>query len=73
MELHDKVVIVTGGGSGIGEAIAHAAHNAGARHVVVADLNGVEADRVAADIGGAGVTIDVSDEQAIINMVEATE
>ena len=73
MELHDRVVIVTGGGSGIGEAIAHAAHNAGARHVVVADLNGAEADRVAADIGGSAFAIDVSDEQAIIDMVEATE
>ena len=73
MELNDRVVIVTGGGSGIGEALARAAHNAGARHVVVADLNGVEADRVAADIGGTGVAIDVSDEQAIIDMVEATE
>ena len=35
MELNNKVVVVTGGGSGIGEAIAHAAKAAGARHVVV--------------------------------------
>lgn len=73
MELNDRVVIVTGGGSGIGEAIARAANTAGARHVVVADLNGAEANRVAAEIGGTGVAIDVSDEQAIIDMVEATE
>ena len=72
MELNDRVVIVTGAGSGIGEAIARAAHAAGARHVVVADLHGAEAERVAADIGGTAVEIDVRDESAIQAMVEST-
>jgi NAD(P)-dependent dehydrogenase (short-subunit alcohol dehydrogenase family) len=72
MELADRVVVVTGAGSGIGEAIARAAHAAGARHVVVADLRGDEAERVAAEIGGTAVTIDVRDEPAIIAMVEST-
>ncbi len=72
MELQDRVVIVTGAGSGIGEAIARASHDAGARHVVVADLNGAEAERVAADIGGSAVTLDVRDEAAIQHMVEST-
>lgn len=73
MELADRVAVITGGGSGIGEALARAARAAGARHVVVADLNGVEAQRVAADIGGTGVTIDVRDEQAIVALVADTE
>jgi NAD(P)-dependent dehydrogenase (short-subunit alcohol dehydrogenase family) len=72
MELNDRVVIVTGAGSGIGEAIARAADAAGARHVVVADLNGAEAARVASEIGGTAVAIDVRDESAIIEMVEST-
>ncbi len=72
MELEDRVVVVTGAGSGIGEAIARAAHAAGARHVVVADLHGSEAARVADDIGGTAVTIDVSDEDAMRQMVEST-
>ena len=72
MELNDRVVIVTGAGSGIGEAIARAAHAAGARHVVVADLNGAGAARVASEIGGTAVAIDVRDESAIIEMVEST-
>jgi NAD(P)-dependent dehydrogenase (short-subunit alcohol dehydrogenase family) len=72
MELQDRVVVVTGAGSGIGEAIARAANAAGARHVVVADLNGAEAARVAADIGGTAVAIDVRDESAIVEMVEST-
>lgn len=73
MELRDRVVVVTGGGSGIGEAIARAAVAEGAAHVVVADLNGAEAARVAADIGGTGVALDVSDEAAIVRLVEETE
>ena len=72
MELEDRVVVVTGAGSGIGEAIARAAHAAGARHVVIADLHGDEAERVAADIGGTALEIDVRDESAIQQMVGST-
>jgi NADP-dependent 3-hydroxy acid dehydrogenase YdfG len=73
MELKDRVVVVTGGGSGIGEALARAAHAEGARHVVVADLNANEAVRVAAEIGGTGIGIDVRDEAAMVNLVETTQ
>ena len=73
MELQDRVVVITGGGSGIGEALARAAHEAGARHVVVADLHGSEAERVASEIGGTGVQIDVRDEDAIRALVNDTE
>lgn len=73
MELENKVVVVTGGGSGIGEAIARAAHREGARHVVVVDLHGDEAQRVADDIGGTAATVDVSDESAIQRLVAETE
>jgi NAD(P)-dependent dehydrogenase (short-subunit alcohol dehydrogenase family) len=73
MELNDRVVVITGGGSGIGEALARAATDAGARHVVVADLNGAEAERVAGDIGGTGVEIDVRDEAAIQRLVDDTQ
>ncbi len=72
MELQDRVVVVTGAGSGIGEAIARASHAASARHVVVADLDGAQAARVAGDIGGTAVQIDVRDEAAIRAMVEST-
>ena len=73
MELQDRVVVVTGGGSGIGEALARAAAGAGARHVVVADLDGVQAERVAADVHGTGVALDVRDEDAIRRLVDETE
>lgn len=73
IEMQDKVVVITGGGSGIGEALAVACHEAGARHVVVADLAGEAAAAVAERIGGTGVEIDVRDEAAIIELVAATE
>jgi NAD(P)-dependent dehydrogenase (short-subunit alcohol dehydrogenase family) len=72
MELKDRVVVITGGGSGIGEALAVAAHEAGARHVVVADLSAEQAQRVAARVGGTGVGIDVRDEAAIQQLVDDT-
>ena len=73
MELTDRIIVITGGGSGIGEAIAHAAHAEGARHVVVADLHGEEARRVAADVQGTGVELDVRDEQGIADLVARVE
>jgi NAD(P)-dependent dehydrogenase (short-subunit alcohol dehydrogenase family) len=73
MDLNNRVVIVTGGGSGIGESLANAAAAAGARHVVVADLNATEADRVASGIGGTAAEVNVADEAAIVDLVAATE
>jgi NAD(P)-dependent dehydrogenase (short-subunit alcohol dehydrogenase family) len=59
MRLADRVVIVTGGAMGIGRAIAERLRDEGAS-VVVADLRGAET--AAAEIGGLGLTVDVSSE-----------
>ena len=40
--------------------------------MVVADLHGAEADRVATEIGGTAVAIDVRDESAVQQLVEQT-
>ncbi len=73
MEIENRVVVITGGGSGIGEALARACTTAGAAHVVVADLHGDQAARVADDIGGAAVEIDVRSEDAVRQLVGRAE
>jgi NAD(P)-dependent dehydrogenase (short-subunit alcohol dehydrogenase family) len=70
--LAGKVCIVTGAGSGIGRASAHALANEGAK-VVVADLDPASARKVAGEIGAAALPFeaDVSDEPAVRGMVRA--
>jgi len=53
MSFQDKVAIVTGGGSGLGEAISKELAAKGAT-VVVADIDRAGAERVAAEITAAG-------------------
>ena len=53
--LDGKVAIVTGGGSGLGEAIGKALAQRGVK-VVLSDINVKGAERVAAEIRGAGGT-----------------
>jgi NAD(P)-dependent dehydrogenase (short-subunit alcohol dehydrogenase family) len=73
MELRDRIAVVTGGASGIGEAVAQRFHEEGARHVVVVDLDAEGARAVADRIGGSGFGLDVTDEAALREMVERTE
>lgn len=61
MDIAGKVFIVTGGASGLGEGTARMLAEAGA-HVVVADLQVERGQAVAAEIGGAFVKCDVSQE-----------
>jgi NAD(P)-dependent dehydrogenase (short-subunit alcohol dehydrogenase family) len=69
-DLEDKVVLVTGAGSGIGEACAHRAAAGGAR-VAVVDITREAAERVASEIGGdaRAIEADVSDEDSVAGMV----
>lgn len=67
-DLSEKTVLITGAGSGIGEAIAHAQASHGA-HAVVSDMNAAEAQRVADEIVAAGgkaeaLELDISDVSA---------
>ncbi len=76
MRLTDKVAVVTGGGSGFGEGIAHTFAREGAS-VMVADLNLEAAERVAAAIAAGGgkaraVRADVSRGDDVAAMRDAT-
>ena len=73
MELHDKILVITGGASGIGKALAERAHADGAAHVVVVDRDEQGATEVATAIGGTAAVVDVTDEAAMADLVAATE
>ncbi|MEO6245040.1 MAG: glucose 1-dehydrogenase [Opitutaceae bacterium] len=74
--LENLVAIVTGGGSGFGEAMCHTFAREGAR-LVVADLNAESAARVAAALTAAGHTaiaqrVDVAKTADMRDLVAAT-
>jgi NAD(P)-dependent dehydrogenase (short-subunit alcohol dehydrogenase family) len=70
-----KCVVVTGGASGIGRALAERFAAEGARGVVVADINAEWAKKVAERIGarGLGVGCDVSDPDAMNRLVSTAQ
>jgi len=68
--LEGKVAIVTGAGSGIGEATARLMAREGAS-LVLADIDRDAAERVAGDIDRAVVAhVDVTDEASIVRMMD---
>jgi NAD(P)-dependent dehydrogenase (short-subunit alcohol dehydrogenase family) len=66
------VAVVTGGGHGIGRALSRRLAKDGAQ-VVVADLDGDAANTVATEIGGTAKQLDVSDEAAMMALVDTVE
>jgi NAD(P)-dependent dehydrogenase (short-subunit alcohol dehydrogenase family) len=72
--LTGKVVAITGGGRGIGRAIAQALTREGAR-VAVGDLDQESAERTAAELGGdtVGLGIDVTDRPALVAFLDEVE
>jgi 2-hydroxycyclohexanecarboxyl-CoA dehydrogenase len=64
-----RVALVTGGAGGIGAAVCRALAAQG-RRVVVADLDVAKAARVAGELGGHGVALDVTDAGSITRALE---
>jgi NAD(P)-dependent dehydrogenase (short-subunit alcohol dehydrogenase family) len=74
VKLHDKVVVITGSGNGIGEACAHRFSAEGAK-VVVTDIEPDAVERVAGTIGTVGLAVDITVEenvQAVADLARRT-
>ncbi|MBE1208219.1 3-hydroxyacyl-CoA dehydrogenase [Aminobacter carboxidus] len=65
MNPNGQIAVVTGAGSGLGEATARALAAKGAK-VAIFDLSLERAEKVAADIGGVAVRCDVSNEESAV-------
>ena len=70
MEIQGQAALVTGGGSGLGEATARELARLGAK-VAVLDLNLENAQKVAADIGGLALHADVTSESSMQAAISA--
>lgn len=73
MKLDGKVAVITGGGSGIGKAMAERFRAEGAAGLLIADLDGDAAEAVARAVGGIGLKTDVADEADVKRMVALAE
>jgi len=70
MQIQGHAAFVTGGGSGLGEAVARELARQGAK-VTVFDRNGEGAQRVAAEIGGLACVGDVADSASVTAALDA--
>jgi NAD(P)-dependent dehydrogenase (short-subunit alcohol dehydrogenase family) len=69
--LEGKVCVITGAGGGMGADAAVRFAEEGAR-VAVADVDGAGAEKVASEVGGLAVQVDVADEASVEAMYAAT-
>ncbi len=70
MNIQGQAALVTGGGSGLGEATARELARLGAR-VAVLDINLANAQKVAGEIGGVAVQCDITDGASLQASIDA--
>ena len=73
MNLENKIVVVTGAGSGIGRALVVRFKAEGAKHVVSVDINPESAEQTADLIGDRSFEADVSNENDVVRLIKMTE
>ena len=73
MQLKDKIVVITGAGSGIGRALAIKFNAEGAKQVVCVDINLDNAQETADMITGVAMACDVANEAQIKQVIDDTE
>jgi len=71
MKLKAKIAVVTGGGRGIGRAIAMAYAQEGARVIVTAAHEKAEIEEVASDISGTAILADVTSRDEVRMLVNS--
>jgi NAD(P)-dependent dehydrogenase (short-subunit alcohol dehydrogenase family) len=71
VKLQDRVCVITGGGTGIGEAIARRFAVEGAT-VAIWDVDSANAERVGSELGGSGCRCDVSVRASVQDAFDAT-
>jgi NAD(P)-dependent dehydrogenase (short-subunit alcohol dehydrogenase family) len=71
MKITDKVIVITGGGNGIGAALARRFAVEKPRGIVVGDRDLAAAERVAGSVGGIAVSCDVAREADTLALISA--
>ncbi len=71
MTLAGKKVVVVGGSSGIGRAVAELAKKDGA-DVIIASRNAERVKAMAAKLGATGIPTDVSNDESVANLFRST-
>lgn len=73
MEIKDKIIVITGGASGIGRAMAKRFTDEGAKQVVIADLNAEGLQAVADEIGAHAIPTNVAVEDEVKHLIQTAE
>lgn len=73
MEIKDKVVVVTGAGSGIGRALARRFAKESPAALILADVDEDSVSEVATDLGAASFRVDVASADDNQHLVSTTE